>query len=182
MYLAQTQIDLWRIQLFGSWGSKCFKLYIREAPLQQLHSLAKEASLTSSLASARAELAAILKEAQQHNPAKAEAPLRLQPVDCLADCEAAIDIVPVMKQPACVSFVISRSAYGKMHEVACSGPTRPHYLWCTHCNWYFAWGPADYELSSTADPDKPQCSTCFKLRRQKLRDESSSSSSSSSES
>ena len=38
VYLAQTQIELWRIQLFGRWGSEWFRIYIRDAPLQQLHS------------------------------------------------------------------------------------------------------------------------------------------------
>ena len=182
VYLAMTQIELWRIQLFGRWGSECFRIYIRDAPLQQLHSLAKEASLTTSLAAARAELSAILSQAQNCSPPAAAVSLRNQSVDCLADCEAAVDIAPQSEQPASVEFVINRSAYGKIHKVACSGPTRPHYLWCTQCNWYFARGHADYALASQADPDKPECNKCFKPKQQKLDDESSTSSSSSSES
>ena len=145
-------------------------------------SLAKEASLTTSLAAARAELSAILSQAQNCSPPAAAVSLRNQSVDCLADCEAAVDIAPQLEQPPSVEFVINRSAYGKIHKVACSGPTRPHYLWRTQCNWYFARGHADYALASQADPDKPECNKCFKPKQQKLDDEPSTSSSSSSES
>eukprot|EP00435_Cladocopium_sp_Y103_P051415 s898_g16.t1 len=95
VHLAQTRVDLWRIQLFGRWGSECFRLYIRDAPLQQLHSLARESSLASSLAAARAELTAILKQTTDaREAAAATASLRDQPMECLVDCEAAMDIAP----------------------------------------------------------------------------------------
>ena len=40
VHLAHTQVELWQIQLFGRWGSDCFKQYVRDAPLSQLHGLA----------------------------------------------------------------------------------------------------------------------------------------------
>ena len=65
VYLATTQVELWRIQLFGRWGSDCFKIYVRDAPLTQLKGLSQEASLKSSLTSARAELAALLQQTEK---------------------------------------------------------------------------------------------------------------------
>lgn len=103
-------------------GAECFKLYIREAPLQQLHSLAKEASLTSSLASARAELAAILKQAQEAKVSHATSSLRDLPVECVADCEAAIQLTPLQVVPASVIFVVNRSVYGKSAKSPVVGP------------------------------------------------------------
>ena len=65
VHLAHTQVELWRIQLFGRWGSDCFKQYVRDAPLSQLHGLAQEATLQTSLAAARAELAQLLQACEE---------------------------------------------------------------------------------------------------------------------
>ena len=62
VHMARTQIELWIIQLFGRWGSEIFKQYVRDAPLEQLHGLA-----LASLASARAELSAILAATREAN-------------------------------------------------------------------------------------------------------------------
>ena len=32
VHLAETQVEPWRVQLFGRWGSECFKIYVRSAP------------------------------------------------------------------------------------------------------------------------------------------------------
>ena len=89
-HLAHTQIKLklWRIQLFGRWGSDCFKRCIRDGPLRQLHGLAQEASLRTSFAAARAELMALL-SSLGGIPSSPSGALRTQSAACLADCEAA---------------------------------------------------------------------------------------------
>ena len=84
VHMARTQIELWRVQLFGRWGSEIFKQCVRDAPLEQLHSLAQEVSLKSSLASARAELAAILEATKEAQTATAG--LADQPVAAYMDC------------------------------------------------------------------------------------------------
>ena len=38
-HLASTQVELWRVQLYGRWGSNVFIHYIQDAPLAQLDSL-----------------------------------------------------------------------------------------------------------------------------------------------
>ena len=63
--LAGLGVALWRIQLFGRWGSDAFVLYARDAPLSNLHRLAEETSLSASMASAKSELATLLKQAQE---------------------------------------------------------------------------------------------------------------------
>jgi hypothetical protein len=40
IYLASAGVDLWRIQLFGRWGSEAFKLYTRKAPLLAIGNIA----------------------------------------------------------------------------------------------------------------------------------------------
>ena len=65
VHMALNQVELWRIQLFGRWGSDCFKIYVRSAPLSQLTMLAKETSVQTSLLVARQELQALLKQIKQ---------------------------------------------------------------------------------------------------------------------
>ena len=39
-YLGKLGVDIWRIQLLGRWGSSAVLRYVRDSPLQNLHSLA----------------------------------------------------------------------------------------------------------------------------------------------
>ena len=176
VHMARTQIELWRIQLFGRWGSEIFKQYVRDAPLEQLHGLAQEVSLKASLASARAELSAILAATKEATAAATG--LAHQPVEALADCEAAAIIEPPAPEPPenDVLFVRNRSSRGKVHLAARHGNTLPHYLWRTKCFWHFARGQADYALLKE-EPNGAKCSKCFKLPANNESDGSSSSSS-----
>ena len=176
VHMARTQIELWRIQLFGRWGSEIFKQYVRDAPLEQLHGLAQEVSLKASLASARAELSAILAATKEATAAATG--LAHQPVEALADCEAAAIIEPPAPDPPenDVLFVRNRSSRGKVHLAARHGNTLPHYLWRTKCFWHFARGQADYALLKE-EPNGAKCSKCFKLPASNESDGSSSSSS-----
>ena len=82
VHLATTQVELWRIQLFGRWGSEAFKLYVRNAPLTQLHMLAQESSVQTALSAARAELAAMVKQLKSYGQWRAEQPIAQQPIQC----------------------------------------------------------------------------------------------------
>lgn len=61
MHLASTNVELWRIQLFGRWGSNVFLSYIREAPMAQLDRLALESSAQLSVQTARTQLQDLLR-------------------------------------------------------------------------------------------------------------------------
>eukprot|EP00435_Cladocopium_sp_Y103_P054118 s871_g17.t1 len=176
IYMARTQIELWRIQLFGRWGSEVFKQYVRDAPLEQLHSLAQEVSLKASLTAARAELNAILTAAKEAK--EASAPLSQQPVSAFLDCETAAQIEPEVPAPVSDEpiFVRNRSTRGKVHLAARHGDTLPHYLWRTKCGWYFARRQADYSLGKE-EPQNQKCTKCFDIPKDNESDESSSSSS-----
>ena len=179
VFLAQTQVELWRIQLFGRWGSNVFQRYVREAPLTQLHHLSRETSVQTSLLAARAELAALIAKSKQDRAELPNAPLKEQPVEHLMDCEAAAMIAAPAPAPPQVQFVVNRSTYGKVHKVVVSGPNCPHFRWHTACHWYFARNQADYELVNTKPEHKEECSKCFKSRTDRSDDESTTSSSSS---
>ena len=180
IHLAHTHTELWRIQLFGRWGSDCFLRYVREAPLSQLFGLAQEATLQTSLAAARAELAAILAKVPDSANRTATTDFTAQKIEVLADCEAANTLVPDVPVPACPLFVVNLAPDGKVHKVGRSGPHLPHYLWRAACSWPFARHHADYDLTDTRPTDRKLCAKCFKLPKTKESDEESSSSSSSS--
>ena len=179
VHLAQTQIELWRIQLFGRWGSDAFKLYVRQAPLSQLHLLAQEASVHTALANAKAELAAIFAQIKSSHDLLASRPIAEQPLQCLLDCEAAAESTPIQAPPNKEMFVLNRRHLGKIHKVATQSPHIQHYLWHTSCHWYFARHQADYKLVSELPENATKCAKCFGSRH---RSKSSSSASSTSES
>ena len=97
-HLAGLGVELWRIQLFGRWGSDAFVLYVRDAPLANLHRLAQETSLSASMASAKSELASLLKQVQdlrlsvESSTVIKEGPLPLTVSDLL-DGDASLSIV-----------------------------------------------------------------------------------------
>ena len=179
VHLANTQIELWRIQLFGRWGSNVFQQYVRDAPLSQLQGLAQEATLKSSLAAARAELSALLAQARSAPTLQASSGLKSQPVTCMADCESAAQLTPQSASQTACKFVINRATHGKVHKVSNNDKYTPHHMWHTHCFWHFARCSADYSLTDHFPEGGSECAKCFKHpHRVKTDDESSSSSSS----
>ncbi|CAE7849420.1 unnamed protein product [Symbiodinium microadriaticum] len=62
-FLATRGIELWRIQIFGRWGSDIILRYLREAPLAHLSELAVESGHGESIARIRGELEALLSKA-----------------------------------------------------------------------------------------------------------------------
>ena len=179
VHFAQTQVELWRIQLFGRWGSSVFQRYVRDAPLTQLHGLAKETSLATSLAASKAELQSVLAQVKATQDQLAQVPLRFQPVEALADCQDAQEISPEPPEAVNKQFVVNRSRQGKIHLVTRNGAHEPHFLWHTKCRWHFARSNLDYELTETKPADRKECSKCFTPVQQSSDDDSSTSSSSS---
>ena len=180
VHLAQTQIELWRIQLFGRWGSEAFKLYVRQAPLSQLHLLAQEASVHTALASAKAELAAIFAQIKSSQDLLAKQPVAQKPIQCLVDCEAATGSTPVHSPPETELYVVNRRHLGKVHRVATHGPRVQHYLWHSTCHWYFARHQADYRLVHTIPENAQKCAKCFRASHQSSSSSDSATSESSS--
>jgi hypothetical protein len=146
-HLAKLNVELWRIQLFGRWGSEAFLRYVREAPIANLSHLAQETSLQASLAKARAELAAIVTSIQSLRDSSAELPpnaivqakevLPLTLSD-LTDGEAAQEIVPLPLPPA-----PARHVFVTNEESSCTHVARVHGAlvhpsqWRSHCGWRF---------------------------------------------
>ena len=181
VFLAQNHTELWRIQLFGRWGSEVFRQYIRDAPLSQLTHLAQEASLQSSLRAAKAELAALWAQTRDPQAWRAKSGIQSQTVATLADCSAAAPLAPSVPLPE-PKHASNRSPAGKVHVVACSGGTLPPHAWRTTCFWCFARYSADYLISSTLGEGKIRCAKCFKPSQSPVRAESGDESSSSSSS
>lgn len=132
VHLASTQGELWRIQLFGRWGSEAFKLYVRNAPLSQLHLLAQESSVQTAISKAKAELAAMVKQLESLGQWQASQRMAEQPIQCLLDCESAAPIVPAHESAEAL-FVMNRRRSGKLHRVTHYGGTVQHYLWHSAC-------------------------------------------------
>ena len=151
VHLASTQVELWRIQLFGRWGSEAFKLYVRNAPLSQLHLLAQESSVQTAISKAKAELAAMVKQLESLGQWQASQRMAEQPIQCLLDCESAAPIVPAHESAEAL-FVMNRRRSGKLHRVTHYGGTAQHYLWHSACFWYFARHDANYALLK-AEPE-----------------------------
>ena len=100
-------------------------------------------------------------------------PLKSQPVEALADCENAAELIepPAVQDEVC--YVLNRTSRGKLHRVR-------H----TFCFWYFARSrTADYQILTEVPDGVQQCSKCFQLPKasaEKQDDDSDTSSSSSS--
>ncbi|CAE7838251.1 unnamed protein product [Symbiodinium sp. CCMP2592] len=61
-FLAFKGIEIWRIQIFGRWGSEVILRYVRDAPLAQLNELAIEAGDRETLAKIRSDLDRLMRE------------------------------------------------------------------------------------------------------------------------
>ena len=63
-FMAEHNIELWRAQLFGRWGSDVFVHYIQDAPLKQLDRLASESTATMSVQRAQEQLRTLQQRTQ----------------------------------------------------------------------------------------------------------------------
>lgn len=145
--------------------------------------LAKESTLSASLAAAKAELSSLLHKAREHIQPLPSKPLPRQPVEDLVDCEASAGLMdpPLPTMATDMPFVLNRTRNGKVHKVAVAtrSPSLSHRLWRARCHWYFARCQADYQLAEQFPEGSAECAKCFNHPRRQRHEESSSSSSSS---
>ena len=103
VHLASTQVELWRIQLFGRWGSEVFLHYIQDAPLAHLDRLAVESSVQTSIRSARQELQALL--ARTSSGGHLREALAVPTAAMAQDCEAATPLPGAHSDAAPASWI-----------------------------------------------------------------------------
>ena len=172
VHLAMTQVELWRVQLFGRWGSKVFMHYVRDAPICQLDKLALETSVHISLNSAKAQLEALLRRTSEEKQMKIACPT----AQMLQDCEASmVDIAP--PKPTDVS--IQNLNGNKIHRsLVYSEEIHPR-EWKTRCGWHFGGAHTAFSTIDTPKTGQFCCRNCFPEFAQATKKSSGSSSSSS---
>ena len=175
VHLAASQVELWRIQLFGRWGSQVFLQYIRDAPLKQLDKLALETSVHLSLSTAKAQLQDLMHRAQTGLATTLACPTP----DMLGDCEASIgDLEP----PKITDPIVINLNGGKTHRSLVYGDDFHPKEWRTRCAWRFGGPHTNFEISSDLPDPKVACRKCFPELKSQAASSSSGSSSSSSKS
>ena len=173
-FLATRGIELWRIQIFGRWGSDIILRYLREAPLAHLSELAVESGHGESIARIRGELEALLAKA---NPILAipdeawreEGPLRARPAPLPEQCRK--------------HLILNTARGGKLHKCLTDLSTPGNALnprcWRTCCLWLFASGEAKFSWVPGNHRGR-KCKHCFPGVRRAPSGSSESSSGSSS--
>lgn len=177
-HMASTNVELWRVQLFGRWGSDVFKHYIQDAPLSQLDSLALETGAKLSIEEAKLQLQDLLRRTS----AEASQMLATPPADMLHDCEASLE--QTIALPEVDRFVKNANPGGKLHRpLDCSQALHPK-EWRTCCGWKFGMSSTDYTWVSEQEASlllrRQKCFKCFpEVSHQDQSTDSSSSSSNS---
>ena len=178
MHMAAANIELWRIQIYGRWGSPAFLLYIRDAPIQQLDSLAMESSAQLSIQAAQHQLKDLLQQVQTAKDSLQQC-IALPTASMLEDCEATAP--PAPEPTSSDRLVKNRSSGGKVHLTQWFDPDAHPRQWRTRCAWQFGLQETDYEFVSEAS-NSIKCQKCFPALRKRRKPNSSSSSSTSSSS
>ena len=138
VHVVMTQVELWRVQLFGRWGSELFMHYVREAPACQLDKLALETSLHISLSTAKAQLEDLLRRnAPEQTKIACPTPAMLQ------DCEAAL---PQLAPPKASDPAMQNLNWGKVHRTLIYGDDYHPKEWKTRCAWHFGGTHTCYQI------------------------------------
>ena len=153
IHLAMTQVELWRVQLFGRWGSEVFLHYVRDAPMCQLDKLALETSVHISLNTAKAQLEDLLRR-NASEQAKIACPSQAM----LEDCEASI---PELAPPETTDPAIQNMNGGKVHRSLVYGATFHPKDWKTRCAWHFGGTHTCYRIVEVPKSGKHCCKKCF---------------------
>ena len=160
-HLAATNVELWRIQLFGRWSSSVFLHYIQDAPNVQMQTLALESSAALSIQQAQAQLGALLRQIEDLKPQVARVQAEMQ-----HDCEASLGhITPISGSEP---WVLNTSHSGKLHRALVWDKSVNPKSWRTRCGWNFASHSADYTMyeSHLGGPEQvPKCLKCFPERK-----------------
>ena len=158
-HLAATNVELWRIQLFGRWGSSVFLHYIQDAPNVQMQTLALESSAMLSIQSAKAQLEALVRQVETSRQSVAQ----VQP-EMLTDCQATLEAEQPDEALGSEPWVLNTNPAGKIHRALIWDKEVNPKSWRTRCGWNFAVRSADYTMydSSLGGPDHAtKCRKCF---------------------
>ena len=174
VHLAASNVELWRIQLFGRWGSQVFLHYIRDAPIKQMDQLALESSVHLSLETAKHELQNLLRRAESSLSQVVACPTQ----EMIQDCAAA---TPSLEPPKPTdAFILNTTAAGgKVHRALIYGTDIHPREWKTRCSWHFGGSHTFFSTLAEQPSAKDACRKCFPKFRTSKKSSSSSSSSSS---
>ena len=178
IHLAATCIDLWRIQIFGRWGSDAVLLYIRDGPVAQLDDLASESTAKLSIQAAQGQLKALLQQVESTKQSLSTS-LAIPSMEMLTDCEVSPPPALGSHKAFAERFVRNKNIGGKIHTALHFMPDSHPREWRTKCAWRFALHETDYEFVDS--PGKfSKCLKCFPGSKHKSSSSSDSSSSTSS--
>eukprot|EP00435_Cladocopium_sp_Y103_P053688 s1791_g17.t1 len=141
-HMASTQIELWRVQLFGRWGSDVFKHYIQDSPVAQLDSLALETGARLSIEEAKLQLQDLLRR----TASETSQPIATPPAEMLRDCETAVESVSPHGEPR--EWIQNSNPGGKLHRPLDCDPGLHPREWRTCCGWRFGLATTDYKWIS----------------------------------
>ena len=173
VFLASTQVELWRIQLFGRWGSQVFLQYLRDAPLGQLDQLSLETSVHLSMATAKAQLQDMLRQAKHDITSTLACPMPAM----IEDCEAAALDLP---EPKPSDVIIRNCNGGKIHRALDYDELTHPKEWRTRCSWHFGLHHTSFEIIDEHPSDKTCCLKCFPELKSQTKSSTSGSSTDSS--
>ena len=179
-HLAQLGVDVWRIQIFGRWGSDVVLQYIREAPASTLTHLSLETGYRFQIADAKRQLDSLLREIKEVQGRAG--PLALPSSAWHHDCETVHEDTPLQAraQPP-KSCIQNMSEGGRMHRCALHDPNLHPRHWRTRCGWPFAAGDSNFDWVGE-DFSGKRCKRCFPQDRDSSSSPGSSSSNSTSSS
>ena len=156
-FMASHNIELWRIQLFGRWGSDVLIHYIQDAPLAQLDQLALESTAAMSVQRAQEQLK-LLRE----KIAQCRAPFMSPEPDMLEDCAAT---APLAQPTDNVQGAIVQNTArgGKFHCTLIYKLDIHPRQWRTRCGWPFGRNQSEYAIQPNLDDisDTQKCVKCF---------------------
>ena len=169
VHLAASNIELWRIQLFGRWGSQVFIQYIKDAPWKQMDKLALESSVHLSIETAKAELQDLIRRAESGLNSVVACPSP----EMLQDCSAAL---PTVDPPKITDVFIHNTSGGKVHRTLVYGDEIHPREWKTRCSWRFGSQHTMYDVVQETPTEKMACKKCFPELRKIAPDQSDSTS------
>ena len=159
---------------------------MRDAPLANLHRLAQETSLSASMASAKSELASLLKQVQElrlslePSTVIKEGPLPLTVSDLL-DGDASLSLVAEeFPPPPALPPLLVNNDSGKVHKARVSGDEFHPSLWRAYCGWRFGLPQTNFSWLKEEPSEGVCCRRCWRRAAAATTEDTSDSASSSS--
>ena len=171
VFLAQSGVDLWRIQLLGRWGSEAIKLYIKDAPVKAMTDIALEAFLAKDIRTVTRvsmdQLSATSHGKKQMLPTISDVELEESPLN---------DSGPRLpKEGDRLVINLKAEPLPKLHAKNDTLPGR------TRCGWRFELSNAHTIIHTSSADEGTLCAQCFGLPRKRGQEVSSGSDDTSSE-